>query len=249
MEFAQKLLSSLFPSRCIFCQQTVKSSIVDGVTVNQNIEICADCYETLPHNSCCCVRCALPLAEGIDNGVFCGRCIQKLPAFDYGFSPFRYEDKIISLIHQLKFAEKISYARSIGEILLTMVEQDLLTAQGRPDCLLPVSLHKSRLRQRGFNQSIEVARVISKKMGIPIDNDMVIRRRSTVSQTGLNAQQRRKNIRDAFSVVSDASYQHVLIIDDVVTTGSTVNELARVLKKCKVEKVGVLSVARAPVKV
>ncbi len=247
MEFVQKLLLNLFPSRCILCQQTVKTLNVDD-SMFDNIEICTDCYTALPHNSRCCIRCALPLAEDINNGVFCGRCIQKQPAFDYGYSLFRYEDEIVGLVHQLKFAEKISYARSIGELLLTKLEQDLLPEHGRPDCLLPVSLHKSRLRQRGFNQSIEIARIISKKLGIPVDNDMVIRQRSTDSQTGLNAQQRRKNIKDAFSVVTDTRYKHVLIIDDVVTTGSTVNELARVLKKRKVEQVGVLSIARAPVK-
>jgi len=246
MEFTQKLLSNLFPSRCILCRQTVKVSN-DDLMFN-HIEICADCYMALPHNSHCCIRCALPLAEDIINEVFCGRCIQKQPAYDYGYSLFRYEDEIIGLVHQLKFAEKIGYARSIGEMLLAKFERDVLPERGRPDCLLPVSLHTSRLRQRGFNQSIEIARVISQKLGIPIENDMVSRQRSTVSQTGLNAQQRRKNIRGAFSVADDISYRHVLIIDDVVTTGSTVNELASVLKKGGIDKVGVLSIARAPVK-
>lgn len=248
MEFAQKLLSNLFPSRCLFCQKTVGKLMVNGSAVNANIEVCADCYQALPHNSSCCMRCALPLPDDINNGVLCGRCIQKLPAFDYGYSLFRYEGDIVSLVHQLKFSEKISCARTIGEMLLARLERELLPDQGRPDCLLPVVLHKARLRQRGFNQSIEIARVIAKKLGIPIDYETVVRQRSTVSQTGLNAQQRRKNIKGAFSVVTEIDYKHVLIIDDVVTTGSTVNELARVLKKNKVERVGVLSIARAPVK-
>ena len=113
---------------------------------------------------------------------------------------------------------------------------------------MPVPLHSSRLRQRGFNQSIEIARVISKKRHIPIEYDAVIRQRSTVSQTGLNAQQRRKNMKDAFILQANFNYKHVLIIDDVVTTGSTVNELAVLLKKNGVERVGVLSIARAPIK-
>ena len=248
MEFAQKLLSNLFPSRCLFCQKTVNTLTVSGSSGNKNIDVCADCYKFLPHNSNCCLRCALPLAEDINNKVLCGRCLQKLPAFDYGYSLFRYEDDVIGLVHQLKFAEKISYARSIGEMLLTKIEREVLPEQGRPDCLLPVPLHRSRLRQRGFNQSMEISRIIAKKLEIPIDYDAVVRQRITVSQTGLNAQQRRKNIKDAFCVVVDNNYKHVLIIDDVVTTGSTVNELARILKKSKVERVGVLSIARAPVK-
>jgi ComF family protein len=234
MELAQKLLSNLFPGRCILCQKTVERSF----------EVCPDCFRALPHNEVCCVRCSLPLAEDINNHVLCGRCIQKSPAFDYAHSLFRYEDDVIRLIHQLKFGEKIGFARSIGEMLLTR----LLKTNEKPDCLLPVSLHKSRLRQRGFNQSIEISRVLSKKLAIPIEHVAVVRQRGTAAQSGLNAKQRQKNIKDAFSVVAELNYRHILIVDDVMTTGATVNELAKVLKKNKVERVGVMCIARAPVK-
>ena len=116
------------------------------------------------------------------------------------------------------------------------------------DCLMPVPLHKTRMRLRGFNQSIELSRVISKKLNVPIECNAVNRRRSTESQTGLNITQRRKNIKGAFEVVKKISANHVLIIDDVMTTGSTVDELARVLKKEGVKRVGVLCLARAPIK-
>jgi ComF family protein len=233
MEFTQKLLSTLFPCRCILCQKTVK----------QRFGVCSDCYRALPHNDICCIRCALPLAEGISNTVLCGRCIRKMPAFDYAHSPFRYEDAVIGLVHQLKFGEKISIARNIGEILLAHFQ----TTNEVPDCLLPVSLHKSRLRQRGFNQSIEISRVLAKKLAIPIEHAAVVRHKSTVAQTGLNAKQRQNNIRGSFSVVRQLQYKHVLIVDDVMTTGATVNELAKVLKRNGVSRVGVLSIARAPV--
>ncbi len=234
MELAQKLLSNLFPCRCIVCQQTVKHSF----------EICQDCYQALPHNEICCLRCALPLAEDIKNEVLCGACIRKAPAFDYAHSLFRYEGDIIRLVHQLKFGEKIGFSRSIGEMLL----MQLLKIGEKPDCILPVSLHKSRLRQRGFNQSIEISRVLAKNLLIPIERAAVVRQRSTEAQSGLNAKQRQKNIKGAFSVVAALNYKHVLIVDDVMTTGATVNELAKVLKKNKVERVGVLSIARAPLK-
>ncbi len=178
MELVEKLLSNLFPCRCIFCQKSV----------NQSFEVCSDCYQALPHNDVCCVSCALPLADDINNGVLCGRCIQKAPAFDYAHSLFRYEDDVIGLVHQLKFGEKISFARTIGEMLLIQ----LLSTNEKPDCILPVSLHKSRLRQRGFNQSIEISRVLAKKLAIPIEHTAVVRQRSTAAQTGLNAKQRQK---------------------------------------------------------
>lgn len=243
MELVQKLLSALFPSRCILCRQTVLEPAVNNV-----IEICADCYSRLPVNDHCCVRCALPLPEDTAGAVLCGRCLKKLPAFDYCHSLFRYEAEIIQLVHQLKFGEKISYARSIGELLFHRLQHEIRQTSAAPDCLLPVPLHNRRLRQRGYNQSIEIARVVSRKLGVPIERNLVKRQRNTEAQSGLNAKQRRKNIKNAFRIDGEVKHRHILIIDDVVTTGTTVNELARLLKRHKVERVGVLSIARAPVK-
>ncbi len=234
MELVYKLLSSLFPCRCILCHKAL----------NLSFGVCADCYQALPHNKVCCVRCALPLPEDIEEAVLCGRCIRQTPAFDYAHSLFRYEDDVINLVHQLKFGEKISYAQSIGEMLCSLIRN----LDEKPDCLLPVPLHKSRLKMRGFNQSIEISRVLAKKLAIPIENKAVIRHRSTAAHAGLNARQRRVNIKGAFSVAYDMKYKHVLIVDDVMTTGATVNEMAKVLKKNGVSRIGVLSIARAPVK-
>ncbi len=234
MELAHKLFSHLFPSRCILCHKTV----------DQAIEICPDCYKSLPHNENCCLHCALPLPEDISNSVTCGRCIKQAPGFDYAHSLFRYEDSVVGLVHQLKFGEKISHARSIGEMLWLKLCQTGET----PDCLLPVPLHDARLRQRGFNQSVEISRVVAKKSGIPIEYDAVVRHRRTPAQTGLDAKQRKRNIRGAFAVAQTLDQRHVLIIDDVMTTGATVNELARILKKNGVMRVGVMTIARAPVK-
>ncbi len=247
MELAKKLLSNLFPSRCLLCQKTVISS-----SDNENIEICAECLSALPHNDMSCSRCAVPLVVDVE-GRLCGRCIKKPPAFDYVYSPLCYEEDVIRLVHQLKFSEKIAFSRTLGEIMLECwkletMKNSNVDASSKPDYLLPVPLHKSRMRQRGFNQSIELSRVIAKKLNIPIEYDGVGRIRSTSAQTGLNAIQRRKNIKGAFKVVQKISAKRVLIIDDVMTTGSTVNELARILKKAGIEQVGVLCLARAPIK-
>ena len=235
MERANKLFSHLFPSRCVICHKTV----------DKVIELCPDCYNSLPHNESCCMRCALPLPEDVSSSVICGRCIKQTPVFDYAHSLFRYEDSVVGLVHQLKFGEKISHARSIGEMLWSKLCQ---TGEV-PDCLLPVPLHDARLRQRGFNQSVEISRVVAKKSGIPIEYDAVVRHRRTPAQAGLDAKQRKRNIRGAFTVARTLKHRHVLIIDDVMTTGATVNELARILKKNDVTRVGVMTIARAPVKV
>lgn len=243
MELVQQLFSNLFPSRCLLCGQTLCRQASDG-----HVELCPDCIRVLPYNDCCCLACALPLAEEVGRTALCGRCIKKAPAFDYAYSLFRYEEHVIKLVHQLKFTDKLSYAATLGEMLCTMLQAKTSITKHRPDCLLPVPLHDARLRQRGFNQSIEIARILSRELQLPIEYDAVRRQRKTASQTGLNAQQRRKNISGAFRVVTEINRKHVLIIDDVITTGSTVNELARLLKKHKVERVGVLSIARAPLK-
>lgn len=156
------------------------------------------------------------------------------------------------MVHQLKFNEKITFSRTLSEMMLKcwISKTEEINSVGiidKLDCLLPVPLHKSRMRQRGFNQSIELSRVISKGLNVPVECTAVNRTRSTESQRGLNITQRRKNIKGAFEVVKKISVDYVLIIDDVMTTGSTVNELARVLKKNGVKQVGVLCLARAPI--
>ena len=114
-----------------------------------------------------------------------------------------------------------------------------------PDAIVPVPLSSKRLRQRGFNQSIEIARPLAQRWAIPVDTGSVKRIRNTQPQTGLDRKQRRKNIRGAFEIVRNPDVQHVAIIDDVVTTTSTVNELSRVLKTAGVKRVDVWSIARA----
>jgi ComF family protein len=237
---AGRLFPLLFPPACILCRRTITDAAFD-----RNVELCAGCYQKQSLNRTCCQRCALPLADLAGEATLCGRCIRQLPEYHYVKSLFRYEADIVILIHQLKFSAKISYARSISEMLFTLLDADDL-----PDCFLPVPLHTSRLRQRGFNQSIEISRVLARKTGIPIEIDAVERQRRTVSQTDLDAKQRRKNVRGVFRVSSRMlDYKHVLIIDDVMTTGATVNELARVLKRHGVERVGVLCIARAPARI
>ena len=235
---ARSLFSGLFPARCIACH---------GKVDHRESDICSECIGEMPLNKHCCPRCAVPLAKEHPNGVICGRCIRQQPAFDYSYSLFRYEGIIVSLIHQLKFSQKIGHARSLGA-LLAEGSAEYVNKNGLPDGLLPVPLHRRRLRQRGFNQSSELARMLASRWSCPVIFDEVERGRKTESQTGLSAKQRKKNIRGAFTLASEVTFDHVLIIDDVVTTGSTVNELARLLKKAGVKRVGVLSVARAPMK-
>jgi len=228
-------LQLLYPPRCLLCA----SPGVDGA------DLCQHCYQSLPFNQTACVSCALPLPVGTSISAVCGRCQKKPLYYDQAFSVFSYEQPVIWLIQQLKFNERLTHARLLGDLLADSDCVEEIKAE-EDICILPVPLFKKRLRQRGFNQSIELARALSKKTGWPMELKAVERVRDTSAQTGLDAKARRKNIRGAFTVVEPLAQKQVLIIDDVVTTGSTVNELSRVLKKSGVERITVLSLARAP---
>ena len=224
----------LYPPRCLVC---------DGIG-SKDRDLCESCEQSLPwlHNAC--VQCALPLADDLNGSLFCGRCLKKKPYFDESLSLFSFESEIIRLVHQLKFHDNLAAARLFGNL----IAEFMVKKSDKPDCLLPVPLYKKRLRQRGFNQSIEISRALGKAWDIPMENNGVKRLRETQSQTGLDAKQRRRNIRNAFEIVDSINYEHVAIVDDVVTTGSTVNELARILKRKGVKRVSVYSIARAPIK-
>lgn len=228
-----RLLSgAIYPLRCAICR---------GTGFN-GMDICESCYHELPWITSACARCALPLAHDASCRALCGHCQQKPPRFDAGLSLFRYETGAMLLVQQLKFNQRLAVSRLLGEMLLARLVQRQAVM---PDCILPVPLHRGRLRQRGFNQSIELARPLAKALAVPMDVNSVIRARDTHPQTGLDRDSRRKNMRNAFDVESSLRYRHVAILDDVVTTGSTVNELARLLKSAGVKRVDVWSIARA----
>ena len=113
-----------------------------------------------------------------------------------------------------------------------------------PECVIPIPLHTQRLRERGFNQSLEIAQLITKTLNIPLDYSLCKRNKATPFQSGLTAKQRKLNLKNAFSITKPHQYKHVAIFDDVVTTGTTVNELAKQLKKSGVEIVEVWAITR-----
>ncbi len=228
----------IFPPRCLLC---------DAAGCDE-LDLCRRCLDALPHNQRACTQCALPLpsvpAEDAPPLV-CGKCLRSPPVFDSSISLFEYEQDAARIISQLKFNDRLVLARTLGKLLYRrVIEQPSQTV----DAILPVPLHTSRIRKRGFNQSIELSRVVSKKLGLPMLLKPVKRVRPTSHQTGLNVEQRRKNIKGAFELVKPVKYKHVAIVDDVVTTGSTVNEIARLLKQQGVQQVSVWSIARATLK-
>ncbi len=204
-------------------------------------ELCAGCERELPVNTSCCVRCAVPLPE-TKGELLCGPCTQQPPAYDRALSPLRYAYPADKLIQKLKFNAQLHLARLLGERLAEHVARHVAQP---PQAIIPVPLHRSRLRERGFNQALELARPIARRLNIPLDYHSSARLRATAAQSLLPAAQRRRNIQGAFQITRPLAARHVAIVDDVMTTGHTVEEFAATLRKAGVEKIEVWVLARA----
>ncbi len=223
----------IYPSTCLLC----------GAAGEKSLDLCAHCRNELPRNHNPCRRCALPLPTEAPNHSLCGECRNKAPHFERALAPFLYQHPIAELISGLKFHQKLAHSRPMAELLLAHVEQEMDEV---PELLIPVPLHPGRLMERGYNQALELARPLSKRLGIPLDFHSCRRTRPTPPQTSLHKKERHKNVRGAFEVVREIPARHVTLVDDVATTGSTVRELARELRRHGVQRVDVWVLARTP---
>ncbi|WP_394752631.1 ComF family protein [Crenothrix sp.] len=223
--------NALLPPTCILC----------GNKGFGSLDICETCYQRLPRNNACCYRCAEIFVTAIAVPTLCGRCLSETPSFDETHAPFIHQEEIRHLITGLKFGAQFKNARLLGSLLADHVGK----AAERPDCIIPVPLHKARYHERGFNQALEIARTVSLTLHIPLDFYSCTRHKDTPHQTGLSAKKRRQNLRRAFSVQKPIPANHVVILDDVMTTGSTANALAVELKKSGVNRVDIWVCARA----
>ena len=216
-----------------------------------NMDLCAGCANELPYIGPACSCCALPLpgagdVHGQETPTYlCGKCQQQRPLFNRTRAVFHYQAPVDGLILELKFSGSLHHARLLGQLMAGRLE--VLIGDERPDLLLPVPLHRRRLRERGYNQSLELARHIGRGLGLPVWADAGERRRDTASQSSLPARDRGRNMRDAFTTRRSLQGQYVAIIDDVMTTGSTVAELSAALLHAGARRVDVWVCARASV--
>ncbi|MBD3670321.1 MAG: ComF family protein [Gammaproteobacteria bacterium] len=202
---------------------------------------CPDCMASLPWLERACSRCGMPVQ--VAGNADCGHCQQLQPWFDRCQALFQYQAPLPHLVQQFKFHARLDILRLLGRIMAA--EFARLDPADRPQALLPVPLHGRRLRWRGFNQALELARPIARRLQIPIETKLVRRTRATREQSHLKPIERRRNVKHAFSLQRDIGYRHLVIIDDVVTTAHTVNELSRVLKLAGVERVDIWCLCRA----
>ena len=225
---------SVLASNCVLC----------GDFVKREISLCLACEESLPRIDHACKQCGISLEKNTTQNDLCGQCIQISPEVDYTISLFHYENPVSYLIGQMKFQQQLSCAAILGSLLRAEIIKGN-TSHTLPDALLPVPLHSNRLAKRGFNQSLEISRSIAKEKQLPLLLNTVSRVKNTAAQTHLNKQERLKNVKGCFNLTKAPSMEHIVIVDDVITTGATTNELARLLKSSGVKKVGVWSIARA----
>jgi len=224
----QALLNWLVPPTCLSCNRELSSS---------DTPICTECYQSLPFQHESCQQCGQPM---YDSWEVCGRCIENAPGYDHCFCAFRYEAPVDACIRQFKYSQRPELAKPLAKLLSTELTTNGLT---RPDLLIPVPVHRTRLKQRGFNQAGELARHLSRLLQIPYSETLVVKHRSTNPQAGLTYRQRLINQRGSFRVEMQTTVKHVAIIDDVVTTGSTASEIAKILKRNGVDYVQVWGVA------
>lgn len=230
LKAANRLRLAWLAPNCLLCD----------VVSDNALSLCTACQQDLPWLLHCCQQCALPLEDQQKN--LCLQCQIEPPIFDEAICALHYSSPVDYLIKRMKFGHQLSCARVLASMLAQHLSQIDLSSV---DAILPVPLHRSRLRKRGFNQALELAKDLRKYHKIPLIRS-VKRVVNTKPQTLVKGENRALNLSGAFTVNSNAELpKHVVILDDVITTGSTSNELARLLKDAGVEKVTIWAIARA----
>ncbi|MBR1826037.1 MAG: ComF family protein [Alphaproteobacteria bacterium] len=239
MSFLKNLLNILLPPRCLKC----------GKILSTRNGLCAECFNKIHFISApMCHCCGRPFTN-TDNLKFtakqlCGECLKKKKfLFALQRSAFLYDDESKNLILDLKFRDKTSYAETLANFLYT-AGADIW--KQNPDIIIPVPIHRKRLLKRRYNQCALLANRLSEKIGIPVDYHSLIRTRNTVPQVELSGKARRTNLKHAFEAKfpQNIKDRKVVLIDDVSTTGSTLNECGKVLHKAGAAEIYALTLAR-----
>ena len=229
-------LNYLLPRHCHLCGEVCKESV------------CAACARDFLHiNPCRCPICGIEL-NLIDARNICGQCLKKTPDFDQTIVATDYLPPADELVHRLKFGHQLSIASVMADLLRDAVIERY--AGELPSLLAPVPLGPSRLRERGFNQAQEITRVLAPQLGIDLAPRLLLRLRDTLPQSSLPFQQRQANTRNVFvcnlELLPRIDGQHIALVDDVMTTGTTLNEIAKLLKRHGARQVSNFVFARTP---
>ena len=228
------LLDFLLPATCPLCFKPLESGAGTG--------FCTDCQQRIPPLPVAsCRRCALPYPADLCDDHLCGICLaEHNPPFERVLAAGIYDEALREAIHRFKYRGKINLDRPLANLLKTR-----LSGLEPPDLVMPVPLHDRRLRQRTYNQSALLARLLAKSLDRPLEQRQLVRHRDTPQQQGQSAAERKLNLKNAFAMNRPLSGETVLLVDDVLTTGATVRECCRVLLGNGAGKVTVAVLARA----
>ena len=222
----QLITDLLFPRRCPVCGEIV---------VPKGRLICPECLRTLSLvRPPVCKKCGKEVEN--ETQEYCLDCTRQKRTFDYGIALFNYDQVSSRSMAAVKYHNKREYLDFYSEAVMSRYEG--LLRRMNPDVLVPVPVHPSRKRRRGFNQAEVLAGQLSEKLGIPMAADMLVRNKNTLPQKQLGPAERLKNLQKAFGPgISGGGIESVLLVDDIYTTGSTIEACARVLKKMGVKRI------------
>ena len=234
--FFAALLDFAFPPLCYVCGKYIPDA--------GRLHLCSACMEFISApSSPLCAICGIPF-DGAGDDHLCSSCLKNPPSFDAARAAIIYDGPGKDLIHAFKYDFKIRLRRPLA--LLIVENLSSFVTSWRPDVIIPVPLHVKRLKSRGFNQAVLLGEVLSREWGIPLARRAILRIRWTEPQMSLTAELRKTNVKGAFDVpdAEVVSGKRVLLLDDVMTTGSTVEECSKVLKKAGASQVLVITIGR-----
>ena len=231
---AKRCLDTLLPRHCVMCG-------LPGGSGN----LCAGCRADLPRPGNVCTTCALPVSSGMDE--FCGQCLRKPPPWDRVVAALAYRFPVDRLVCRFKFSRDFACGHMLGcELLAALAASEFQP----PELLVPVPLHRRRHLSRTFNQADLLARHIGRALALPVGSNLLLRVHPTLAQSGLDAAGRKRNTRGAFRCGQHAGKalagHHVALVDDVMTTGATLLECTRTLRRAGADRVSLWVAARAP---
>ena len=236
----------IYPPRCPICQAYLRET--DGGEGHDDFLFCRSCFSGFSEiSSPRCSVCGKPYATWVEGDHPCEDCMRNWPYYTRIVAPYLYEGPLMTAIHQFKYGGKSYLAKSLAPLLAASAQKWLNDLDHA--LVMPVPLHPKRLRERSFNQSLLLARHVATRLGFELDFLSLRRVRYTQPQTGLKKDQRRKNVRKAFELKDRNVVQgrDIILVDDVTTTGNTLNECARVLKKSGAKNVFCVALARTAV--
>ena len=235
----------IYPPRCGVCASFLWEAPLKGNATA--LAICHSCLAGFnPLSSPLCSLCGAPFSSEVSEDHPCEDCLRNPPAYDAAGAPYLYEGSLLEAIHHLKYHGKTSLARSLGP-LLGEFTQDWLGDESTNVLVVPVPLHPVKLRERGYNQSLLLAGYIAKKLRAELDFLSLRRNKKTLPQAGLGKKQRQQNVRDAFKLenANRIKGRDVLLVDDVSTTGNTLNACSKIMRKGGVRTIYCVTLARA----